>query len=110
MSIDRFRRLALTSAIATLALASIGALVRATGSGLGCLDSWPRCAGGWIAPANMHGVIEYSHRIAAVIVVVSLAALVVASRRWVREVRAFSRWSLAGAGIVVAQALLGALV
>src|SRR5437879_5476424 len=108
--IEHFRRLAVASAVATLALASIGALVRATGSGLGCLDSWPRCAGGWIAPLHYHAIIEYSHRAAAVAVVVSLAALLVASRFWVRDVRAFTWSSAAGVGIVVAQAGLGALV
>src|SRR5712692_9537774 len=110
MKIERYRRLALVSAFATLLLASIGALVRATGSGLGCLDSWPRCAGGWIAPAHYHALIEYSHRAAAVIVVVSLAALLVASWVWVRDVRAFAVWSAVGVGIVFAQAGLGGLV
>jgi len=110
MRIQAFRRLALTSAIATLVLASIGALVRASGSGLGCLDSWPRCAGGWIAPANLHGVIEYSHRVAAVIVVVSVGALLVSARWWMRERRAFMWWSAAAVAIVFAQAVLGAFV
>ena len=110
MKIQRFRRLAIVSAIATLLLASIGALVRATGSGLGCLDSWPRCAGGWVAPAHYHAVIEYSHRVAAAAVVVSLAGLLVASLTWVRGVRSFRWWSAGGLGIVVAQAGLGALV
>jgi heme o synthase len=110
MKIERFRRLALTSAVATLVLASLGALVRATGSGLGCLDSWPHCAGGWLAPLHYHGIIEYSHRLVAVIVVVALAALLVGSRRWVREVRAFTMWSAAGVAIVFAQAGLGGLV
>ena len=110
MKIERFRRLALTSAAATLVLASIGALVRATGSGLGCLDSWPHCAGGWLAPMHYHGIIEYSHRAAAAVVVVSLGLLLVASRVWVREIRAFTWWSAAGVAIVFAQAGLGGLV
>ena len=110
MKIERFRRLALVSAVATLFLASLGALVRATNSGLGCHDSWPDCAGGWLAPLNYHGAIEYSHRVVAAIVVVSLAALLVAARRWVGAARTFTWWSGAGLAVVVVQAGLGALV
>jgi protoheme IX farnesyltransferase len=106
----RFRRLAVASAVATLALTSVGALVRATGSGLGCLDSWPRCAGRWIAPLQYHTLIELSHRVAAVAVVVLIAAMVVAARTWLRGDRTFTRWSLAALGVVIAQALVGALV
>jgi protoheme IX farnesyltransferase len=63
-----------------------------------------------VAPANLHGVIEYSHRVAAVVVVVSIAAMVVASRVWTRAVRAFTVWSLVGVAVVLTQAALGALV
>jgi protoheme IX farnesyltransferase len=110
MRLERFRRLAVSSAAATLVLTSLGALVRATGSGLGCLDSWPRCAGRWIAPLRYHTVIELSHRTAAVTVVAVITAMLVGARTWVREERSFTWWSLAALGVVFAQAGLGALV
>jgi protoheme IX farnesyltransferase len=110
MRLERFRRLAVSSAAATLVLTSLGALVRATGSGLGCLDSWPRCAGRWIAPLRYHTVIELSHRTAAVTVVAVITGMLVGARTWVREERSFTWWSLAALGVVFAQAGLGALV
>ena len=106
----RFRRLAVTTALATLALTGVGGLVRATGSGLGCLDEWPKCRGGWIAPLEYTAVIEYSHRFLAGVVIVLLAALVIAARRWTGSEPAYSRLAIAGLGTVVAQALLGAAV
>ena len=106
----RFRRLALATTVSTLVLTGIGGLVRATGSGLGCRDEWPKCDGGWIAPATYHAVIEYSHRAAAAIVVVLIASLVVASLVWVREERVFLKLSVASLVVVIAQALLGAVV
>ncbi len=102
-----FRRLALGTAIATLALTGVGGLVRGTGSGLGCLDEWPKCRGGWIAPGEYKALIEYSHRAVAGIVVVLIVLLVIAARRWVPEHRGLFKLSLAALGAVVAQALLG---
>ena len=109
-ALPRFRRLAVVTALATLALTAVGGLVRATGSGLGCLDEWPKCRGGWIAPLEYEAVIEYSHRLLAGIVVLLLVALVIAARRWIRDESMFFRLALGGLGVVVAQALLGALV
>jgi len=106
----RFRRLALVTASSTVILTGIGGLVRATGSGLGCRDEWPRCDGGWIAPATYHAIIEYSHRAVAAIVVVLIAALVVASLLWVREQKIFLKLAATSFAVVIAQALLGAVV
>lgn len=106
----RFRRLALVTAVSTVVLTAIGGLVRATGSGLGCRDEWPRCDGGWIAPVTYHALIEYSHRFVAAVVVVLIAALVVASLVWVREHRIFMKLAVTSLVVVIAQALLGAVV
>jgi protoheme IX farnesyltransferase len=105
--LQRFRRLALGTAIATLALTGVGGLVRGTGSGLGCLDEWPTCRGGWIAPADYKGLIEYAHRALAGIVVVLIVVLVFAARRWARERRSLFYLSASSLAVVVAQALLG---
>jgi heme o synthase len=109
-NLTRFRGLALATTISTLVLTGIGGLVRATNSGLGCHDEWPKCIDGWIAPAQYHAIIEFSHRAAAFVVVILIAALVVASFRWVSDDRTLRRLSLASLGAVIAQALVGAIV
>jgi protoheme IX farnesyltransferase len=105
--LQRFRRLAVVTAISTLALTTAGALVRATGSGLGCLDEWPKCRGGWIAPLEYKALIEYSHRALAGIVVILLIGLVIGARRWMRDEPFFFKLSVTGLFVVLGQALLG---
>ncbi len=106
-----FRRLSLTSAVATFLLIGVGGLVRATGSGLGCGNDWPAC-GGHLVPSmqRLTTVIEYSHRLIAASVIVLTAALVVVSSIALRS-QPRLRWCAVGAfTLVLAQAVLGAIV
>lgn len=106
-----FRRLSIASTVATFILVGIGGLVRATKSGLGCGTDWPHCNGA-LAPAleNRAIAIEFSHRLAAAVVVVLLGTLaVLAVRHYRREPRIM--WpAIAAFGLVLWQAALGALV
>lgn len=51
----RFQRLALIAFITVEVLIFVGAVVRATGSGLGCPD-WPFCYGCWVPPTSAEDI------------------------------------------------------
>src|SRR5690242_4840269 len=79
------RRLALLTAISTYILIVVGAIVRSTGSGLGCPD-WPLCYGG-ILPPTIEALIESSHRWIAALVSTVMLAMVAAAWVWARHIR-----------------------
>ena len=101
-------RLALTTVILMFGLIIIGSIVRTTGSGLACPD-WPLCQGRLIPPLQFNVLIEWFHRLVALLVSLMLFVTVV----WVlahAPLRA-RLGGLAGLAIVLllAQILLGAL-
>ena len=73
----RFTRLAWTAATFTYLLIILGAIVRITGSGLGCGEHWPLCNGKLLPPLDLPTMIEYGHRLAAATVSVLVTALAV---------------------------------
>ncbi len=105
---DALRWVALAAAVATYALVVLGAVVRATGSGLGCPD-WPLCHGGALPPVERTAVIEYSHRAwgaVTALLIMATAAL------WIRVSGARPLALLGATALAVllaAQVLLGAL-
>src|SRR5260370_40648854 len=60
-----FTRLAWTAATFTYLLIILGAVVRITGSGLGCGEHWPLCNGRLLPPLDLPTWIEWSHRLVA---------------------------------------------
>jgi len=77
----QFRTLAWVAAVATYLLIVFGAIVRITGSGMGCGDHWPLCNGHLFPPLDdLATVIEWTHRQLAVIV--SLLVFAVATTAW----------------------------
>jgi heme A synthase len=103
-----FRRLAVVTAIFAYLQIALGGVVRVSGSGLGCPD-WPLCHGKPYPPANVHSIIEYSHRaVGSVTGVLIIATVVLAWLVW-RERRPAVAW-LATASLigVVGEGLLGA--
>jgi heme A synthase len=76
------RRVAVTSLVLTYLHLVFGGIVRITGSGMGCGDHWPKCLGSWIPPFDHPTImIEWTHRLLALLVVLSIAALAVLARR-----------------------------
>src|SRR5438445_3036007 len=76
----RFTRLAWTAATFTYLLIILGAIVRITGSGLGCGEHWPLCNGKLLPPLDLPTMIEYGHRLAAA--AVSVLVLALAAYAW----------------------------
>lgn len=74
---QRSTRLAWTAAAATYLLIIFGAIVRITGSGLGCGEHWPLCNGSFLPPLDLPTMIELGHRVIAAAVSVLVVALAV---------------------------------
>ena len=103
-----FQRLAVVTALCAYLQIALGGVVRVSGSGLGCPD-WPLCHGRPYPPADLHAIIEYSHRaVGSVTGVLIIATVVVAWVVW-RTRRPLVAW-LATASLigVVGEGLLGA--
>src|SRR6266446_69932 len=74
----RFATLASIAAACAYLLIVLGAVVRISGSGMGCGDHWPLCNGHLFPPLNeIRTVIEWSHRLVAAAVSILVAGLVV---------------------------------
>ena len=77
------RRLAAATFVVACLHLVFGAIVRISGSGMGCGDHWPKCYGRWFPPLDRPDlVIEVSHRyLASVLLLALVATTVVAWRR-----------------------------
>jgi len=112
----RYTLLARTAAAATYLLIVLGAVVRITGSGMGCGDHWPLCHGHLFPPLNDIGtVIEWSHRLVAALVSVLVVGLA-AYARWGSGIPGLApgvsrvpRAPVVALGLLVLQIALGAI-
>lgn len=70
--------------IAALSVACLhlifGAIVRISGSGMGCGDNWPKCYGYWFPPMSRPDlIVEVSHRYLASLLVLTVSAMALAA-------------------------------
>jgi heme A synthase len=92
-----------------------GAIVRISGSGMGCGDHWPLCYGHLFPPMNRPDlVVEWTHRLLASILVLTVVAFAVVAWRARRQPRVGGpggvlRAVLLAVAAVFAAAILGAV-
>jgi cytochrome c oxidase assembly protein subunit 15 len=109
------RRLGWLSLVLGFGHIVFGAIVRITGSGMGCGDHWPKCHGYWIPPfERMDLIIEVSHRYFAATLSLAVVVLVLVSlsRRRLLGVSGpggVLRPAVLSAVLVIGAALFGAL-
>ena len=102
------QRLAVVTAFCTLVLVGVGVLVRASGSGLGCPD-WPLCHGGAVPPGHQEAIIEYSHRIVAMVVGFLVIGVAIAAWKFFRHVPFIVWTATLTVPLVGFQGILGAI-
>jgi heme A synthase len=106
------RKLALATLVATFVLILVGGVVRVSDSGLGCgpagsgFHGWPFCNGDVVPGVDLNSIVEYTHRVLAVVVGFMMLALVVMAWRRYREYRLVTGLLLV---LVAAQGILGGL-
>lgn len=112
MSANRAFRVASSLGLATtllaFALIVIGSVVRTTGSGLACPD-WPLCQGRIIPPLQFNVMIEWSHRMVALLLSLSILSLAGWSLSQGPLRRRLGGLAGLAVALLAAQVLLGAL-
>lgn len=108
LSVVRFGRLALASALSLFLVVTSGAFVRLTGSGLGC-ENWPRCGDRPYPERDFHALVEFGNRMVAIVGLALTLATWLAARRTGALSVPGRRLALAAFLVVVAQIPLGAI-
>jgi heme A synthase len=104
------RRLVLATGIATFVLIILGGVVRVSDSGLGCgpagsgFHGWPFCNGDVVPGVDLNSIVEYAHRVVAIIVGFMIVGLFVLAWRRHRELLGATGALLV---LVIAQGALG---
>lgn len=109
------KRLSTVALVLAFAQIVFGAIVRITGSGMGCGDHWPKCAGAWFPPHDrIDLIIEITHRYIALALSLVILALVISAFLKRREPGVAGsggvlRPAIVAGVLVVVAALLGAI-
>jgi heme A synthase len=74
------RRLSIAALIVACLHLVFGAIVRISGSGMGCGDNWPKCYGYWFPPFNRPDlIVEVTHRYLASLLTLTVASMALAA-------------------------------
>jgi heme A synthase len=104
------RRLVAATGIATFALIILGGVVRVSDSGLGCgpagsgFHGWPFCNGDVVPGVDLNSIVEYAHRVLAIVVGFMILSLFVLAWRRHRQLLPVTGALLV---LVIAQGALG---
>jgi len=107
------RRLSLVSLVVACLHLVFGAIVRISGSGMGCGDHWPKCYGRWFPPLDRPDlIVEVSHRYLASILTLAVLSMAIGAFLRRREVGMGGRGgplrsAIGAVGAVLAAAILG---
>jgi cytochrome c oxidase assembly protein subunit 15 len=80
------RRLSIAALVVACLHLVFGAIVRISGSGMGCGDNWPKCYGYWIPPFSRPDlIVEVSHRYLASLLVITVCSMAFVAFRHRRD-------------------------
>ena len=105
---SRLRTVAYAASLFTFSLVVIGGIVRITGSGMGCPD-WPLCYGQLIPPFEFHTLIEYVHRLVALLVALTIAGIALFVLLRYRQTKSLVTLTAAVIFLYLFQAVLGGI-
>lgn len=107
----KFRTLAWSVLIFNVMVVLGGAIVRATGSGDGCGESWPLCTDR-IIPANpgLETVIEFSHRVTSALAVLGVVVMFIFAVRLYEKGHLVRHAAAGSLALLLFESVLGALL
>ncbi|MEN8115325.1 MAG: COX15/CtaA family protein [Actinomycetota bacterium] len=107
----RFRNLAWSVLIFNVLVVLGGAIVRATGSGDGCGESWPRCTDRLFpADPGVETIIEFSHRITSALAILGVVVMYFLARRLYDKGHRVRGATTASLALLLFESVLGGLL
>lgn len=105
-ALKRHGNLLLAGTVMTYLLVTMGGVVCATESGLACPD-WPGCYGQIVPPMRIDAIIEYTHRLAALLAAPLILSAAIIGWRKFRSIRLLSWTPVLAMVFAIAVAIFG---
>lgn len=111
MALTTLRRFSYAALLVAFTHLVFGAIVRISGSGMGCGDHWPLCYGHLFPPMNRPDlVVEWTHRLLASILVATVVAFAIVAWRLRREAGVGGRGGVLRAALLAVVAVFTAAI